>query len=145
MPTANAQNDQLAAWLSRVFGPISTIHQVEGGLLDALGGQEPDVAKLKVVCPQLNDGKSAVQAQLPSPDPKLTAEVQQAVDNFETAAMENCDAVVGWRPDPNKNAGENEADRENLVNELWGSLGAAEKHLVSADTVLAGLTAKSQP
>lgn len=142
MPAADAQNDQLAQWLSKAFVPVSTIHQAEGVVIPASNADPVDTAKLKQGCQQLNDAKIAFQGVLPSPDPKLTAEVQQAVDNFETAATENCDAVIAWKPDPNKTRNQNDEDLYNLVSEFQGSLQAGEQHLASADTILAGIAAK---
>lgn len=131
IPAANAQNDQLATWLSNASAPVSTIHQAESTVLDVVLAKPRDLTKLEPVCPQLNDAKSALSHQLPSPDPALTAEIQQAVDSFEDAAQSCKDAVA--------DSGE---QQDTDVKALLSYLKVAEQHLSSADTIIAAIVAK---
>jgi hypothetical protein len=130
-PAASADVNQIADWLTKAYLPVTTIHQTEGTVLGAVFAKPPAIDKLQPACKQLDDAKTALQAQLPSPDPKLTVEVQQAVDDFESAA-DACNSAVKSRGDSQK------SDLKNLIS----NLSAGEQHLSSADTILGGITAK---
>jgi hypothetical protein len=131
MPTATAENDALAGWLSKAAVPVSTIHEVEGEVINIVFAKPRDLTKLEPVCPRLNDAKSALQSQLPSPDPALTAEIQQAVDNFEDAAQ-SCSSAVA------DNSEKQVSDAKSLLSYLR----KAEQHLASADNIVAAIAAK---
>ncbi|HEY7054200.1 MAG TPA: hypothetical protein VH496_19005 [Mycobacterium sp.] len=131
MPVANAQVDQIAGWLTKAYGPVSNIHQTEGTVLAAVFAKPPAIDKLEPACGQLKDAKTALQGQLPSPDPKLTAEVQQAVDDFESAA-DSCSSAVKGRGSTQKSD----------LKDVMSYLQAGEQHLASADTILAGIAKK---
>ena len=126
MPTAAAQGDPLADWLTATFEPVQAIHGAEGAIMKA-----QDATAMKVACGKLDDARKSLQKQLPSPDSALNLEVQQAIDKFETAA-ESCTKVA-------ETEGKEQKDNEA---QMFTNLDAGERHLVSADIVLAGLATK---
>src|ERR671936_793366 len=66
------------------------------------------------------------RAVVPTPNPQLTVEVQQAIDNFDSAS-EACTEYFGDGDDAK-------------LNSFWSLSRDAEQHLSSADTVLVGLS-----
>jgi hypothetical protein len=130
MPTAAAENDQLAGWLTRTFEPVQAIHGAEGAVSDALDGGL-DATKMQAACGKLDDARKSLQAQMPSPDSALNLEVQQAIDKFESA-VESCTKALETK---------GKEQESNLV-KMFMNLDVGEQHLVSADIVLAGLAAK---
>jgi hypothetical protein len=124
---ANAANP-LADWLTRASEPMSNIHRAEDDALTALRSNKPiDFDKLKAACTQLGDADRALQNVMPTPDPNLTAEVQQAVDNFETAA-DVCPKI--------------KAKKDDNQQEFMTSLYDAEQHLAKADAILVKLSSQ---
>ena len=127
-PHANAA-DPLADWLTRAGEPISNIHRAEDEAMSTLRSNKPiDFDKLKAACTQLGDADRALQNVMPTPDPNLTAEVQQAVDSFETAA-EVCPKI--------------KAKKDVNQQEFMKSLFEAEQHLAKADGILVKLSSQS--
>lgn len=123
---ATSQTD-LADWLSRSAVHIEAIHKAESDAYNVIAAPgRIDDDKLKASCDQLHDANEALRTVMPSPNPQLTVEVQQAIDNFDTAS-ESCNAYFG------------EGDAAKL-NEFWSRSRDAEQHLSSADTVLVALT-----
>jgi hypothetical protein len=126
-PHANAA-DALADWLTRASEPISNIHRAEDEAMSTLRSNKPiDFDKLKAACIQLGDADRALQTVMPTPDPNLTAEVQQAVDSFETAA-EVCPKI--------------KAKKDDNQQEFMKSLFEAEQHLAKADGILVKLSSQ---
>jgi hypothetical protein len=126
-PLATAA-DPLADWLTRASDPISNIHRAEDQAMTALRSNKPlDLEKLKGACTQLSDANGALQKVMPTPDPNLTAEVQQAVDNFETAA-DVCPKI--------------KAKKDDNQQEFMKSLYDAEQHLAKADAILVKLSSR---
>jgi hypothetical protein len=122
---ATSQTD-LADWLSKAAVHIEAIHKAESDAYSIIAKRgRIDDDKLKTSCGQLHDANEALRTVMPSPNPQLTVEVQQAVDNFDTAS-ESCSAYFG------------EGDAAKL-NEFWSHSQDAEQHLSSADTVLVAL------
>ena len=140
MPTASAQ-PELAGWLSKAIVPVSKIHTLESDALAAIVADPIDVAKLETACTGLNDARRTSQGQMPTPDEQLTVEIQQAIDNFETAAQD-CGHVVAFRPDPNKSDEANNFDLNYMLGEFQYDLTEAEQHLVRADAIIGELSAK---
>jgi hypothetical protein len=126
-PLANAASP-LADWLTKASQPISNIHRAEDEAMTALRSNKPlDLEKLKNACTQLGDANGALQKVMPTPDPNLTAEVQQAVDNFETAA-DVCPKI--------------KAKKDDNQQEFMSSLYDAEQHLAKADAILVKLSSQ---
>jgi hypothetical protein len=124
-PTASAQTP-LADWLSRSAAPVEGIHRSENGafgILQAPGAINAD--QLRANCTGLHDANEALRNGMPTPDPKLTVEVQQAIDNFDTAAQSCLEAV----------AKHSIAELDDFVS----ALRTAERHLSRADTILVAL------
>jgi hypothetical protein len=118
--------DPLADWLTRASEPISNIHRAEDEALTVLRSNKPiDFDKLKTACAQLSDADRALQNVMPTPDPNLTAEVQQAVDGFETAA-DVCPNIKAKKDDNQK--------------EFMTALYESEQHLAKADAILVKLS-----
>jgi hypothetical protein len=141
MPTASAQ-PELAGWLSRAIVPVSAIHTLESDALAATVAGPIDVAKLETACTGLDDARRDLQGQMPTPDQQLTVEVQQAIDNFETAAQ-YCGDVVAFRPDPNQSDEDNNNFLNYIINERFlATLTEAEQHLDRADAKIRELSAK---
>lgn len=136
-PTAGAQNE-LAGWLSKAIVPVSDIHKAESDALAADLADPVDTVKLQAACTRLNDANHMLGAQMPPPDTKLNVEVQQAIDNFETAAQA-CTDVIAFRPDPKKS----EEDNDEALGELSGNFRVAlidaEQHLAAADAIVLSL------
>ena len=140
MPTASAQAE-LAGWLSKANVPVSEIHTLESDALAAIVADPIDVAKLETACTRLDDARRDLQGQMPTPDQKLTVEVQQAIDNFETAAQD-CEKVVAFRPDPNKSDEDNNNDLYNISGDFQYDLMTADQYLVRADAIIVDLSAR---
>ena len=124
--SATSQTD-LADWLSKAAPHVEAIHKTENdayGIIAARGQIDDD--KLKLSCDRLRDANEALREVMPSPNPGLTVEVQQAIDNFDSAT-ESCAEYFGT----------GDADK---LNEFWSLSRRAEQHLASADTVIVGLT-----
>lgn len=124
-PTASAQAP-IADWLSRADAHIEGIHTAENGAFAVI--QAPDAintGKLLENCTQLHDANEGLRNGMPTPDPKLTVEVQQAIDNFDSAAQSCVDA-----------AHFHSASR---LDDFVSLLAAAELHLSRADTILVAL------
>lgn len=140
MPTASA-HAELAGWLSKAIVPVSEIHRLESDALAAMAAKPIDVAKLETARTRLNDARLTLQGQMPSPDPQLTVEIQQAIDNFETAAQV-CRDIVAFRPNPNKSDKDNNEALEDIKGDFLDPLKAAEEHLGRADAIIVELSAK---
>lgn len=122
-PTARAQAP-LADWLSRAAVHVQDIHKAENAafaVIAAPGSIDGD--KLRADCTQLHDANEALRGVMPAPDPKLTVEVQQAIDNFDNA-LQSCSAAF---------------DTGNLSKDFVYYLETAEQHFASADTILVAL------
>lgn len=127
---ATSQTD-LADWLSKAAGHVEAIHKAENDAYSLIASRgHIDDDKLKVNCDQLRDATEALRDVMPSPNPTLTAEVQQAIDNFDSAS-ESCAEYFGVR----------DADK---LNEFWLRSRNGEQHLSSADSIVVSLT-KPQP
>jgi hypothetical protein len=87
-----------------------------------------DFNALKAPCDSLGSARIALQDLLPTPDQTLTVEVQQAVDDIETAA-EQCTAVIELRI----------TDRPKARHAIRSSLRDAAAHLAAADVILSKL------
>lgn len=124
-PTANAQIP-VADWLSRVAAPVEDIHKAENAAFAVIQvSGKIDGDKLLASCAQLRDANERLRNGMPSPDPKLTVEVQQAIDNFDSAAQACTDSVL--------------ARNVEKLADFVSFLGTAEQHLSSADTLLVAL------
>lgn len=134
VPTAQAATEaELAEWLSTAFTPISELHTVGSAALDAL--RTSDMTSLAPTCPRLATANRALGALVPTPEPALTVEIQQAVDDFDSASVA-CDAVLAWRPNPNRPDAANNAVSLDLRRAVVTPLIAAELHLSSADAAI---------
>ncbi len=123
---ATSQSD-LADWLSRAAVHIEAIHKAENDAYTVIATRgQIDDDKLKVSCDQLRAANEALRDVMPSPNPDLTAEVQQAIDNFESASQSCTEYFF-------------EAAADAKLNDFWSHTQDAEQHLSSADTVLVGL------
>jgi hypothetical protein len=100
---------------------------VVGALKQAAVTNTVDAPALLASCTQLRDANAALRGQMPTPDPKLTAEVQQAIDNFDTASPRGCYAFLNT---PNTQ----------IKDLIVGILYTADQHLSSADAVLFALS-----
>jgi hypothetical protein len=140
-PAASAHDAALAGWLTKAFDPIQQLHTAENALIPLLaldpnlGANDPqkpieDVNALKQPCDQLKATNETMQGLLPTPDPGLTTEFQQAVDSIDTA-VENCATAIRKKT----------RDREKVSDAVLGQLGGAEAHLASADIILGKLSA----
>ena len=98
IPTASAQAE-LADWLSKAIVPVSAIHTRESDALAVIVADPRDVVKLKTACTGLDDARRALQGQMPTPDERLTVEVQQAIDNFETLRRTESRCCFPARPE----------------------------------------------
>jgi len=124
---AGSQTD-LADWLSKAAVHIQAIHQAESDAYTVIAKPgHIDDDKLKASCDQLHDANEALREVMPTPNPQLTVEVQQAVDNFDSAS-ESCAAYFGSGADAK-------------LNEFWSLTRTAEQHLSSADAILVALNA----
>lgn len=124
-PRANAQVP-LADWLSRVAPHVEAIHKAENAafaLIQAPGAIDGD--KLQVNCTELRDANERMRDGMPTPDPKLTVEVQQAIDNFDSASQ-SCIESVATRSIAK-------------LDDFVSFLRTAERHFSSADTLLVAL------
>ncbi|WIM86388.1 hypothetical protein PT015_15915 [Candidatus Mycobacterium wuenschmannii] len=124
--TASSQTD-LADWLSRAAPHVEAIHKAESdayAVIAARGRIDDD--KLKQSCGRLHDANEALREVMPTPNPNLTAEVQQAIDNFDSAS-ESCTEYFN-------------TDDDAKLNDFWSHSRTAEQHLSSADSILVGLT-----
>ena len=124
-PTASAQAD-LPTWLSEAIVPVSDLHMAANEMLRTLasGGGAP----LTEACNKIGPPNAALQKLMPAPNPELTAEVQQAIDGFETLA-ENCPAVA-------------EKPTQENINDYLDGMKSTEQHLASADAVILSLYPK---
>ncbi|OBK33256.1 hypothetical protein A5658_13540 [Mycobacterium sp. 1245111.1] len=123
---ATSQTD-LADWLSKAAVPIEAIHKAENDAYAIIARPgHIDDAKLKTSCDQLHNANEALRNVMPTPNPQLTAEVQQAIDHFDSAT-ESCSEYFF------------EADSDAKLNDFWSHSRDAEQHLSSADTVLIAL------
>jgi hypothetical protein len=123
---ATSQTD-LADWLSKAAPHIEAIHKAESDAYSVIARPgRIDYDKLKTSCGQLHDANEALRSVMPTPNPQLTVEVQQAIDNFESAS-ESCTEYFG-------------AGDDAKLNSFWSLSRDAEQHLSSADTVLVGLS-----
>ncbi len=123
---AGTGQTDLADWLSRAAVHIEAIHKAESDAYTVIAKRGPiDDDKLKASCGQLHDANEALRGVMPTPNPQLTVEVQQAIDNFDTAS-ESCDTYFG-------------AGDDAKLNDFWSRSRDAEQHLSSADTVLGAL------
>jgi len=123
---ATSQTD-LADWLSRAALHIEAIHKAESEAYSVIARPgRIDDDKLKTSCGQLHDANEALRSVMPTPNPQLTVEVQQAIDNFDSAS-ESCAEYFGAGDDAN-------------LNNFWLLSRDAEQHLSSADTILVGLS-----
>ena len=124
-PAANAEAG-LADWLTKASVQLAEIHQAEGDALTVLQAEGSiDYAALQPVCTRLANANTAFKETLPTPDPKLTAEVQQAVDNFESAAQ-SCALAIS-------------AHDDDKVREFVLYMKRAERHLANADAIVVTL------
>ncbi len=123
---ATSQTD-LADWLSRAActSRRSTKPRASRTAVIAKPGRIDD-DKLKASCGQLHDANEALRSVMPTPNPQLTVEVQQAIDNFDSAS-ESCAEYFG-------------AGDDAKLNGFWLLSRDAEQHLSSADTILVGLS-----
>jgi hypothetical protein len=116
----------LADWLSKAAVHIEAIHKAESDAYAVIAKPgHIDDDKLKVTCDQLHDANEALREVMPTPNPQLTVEVQQAVDNFDSAS-ESCATYFGVGDDAK-------------LNDFWALSRTAEQHLSSADTILVAL------
>jgi hypothetical protein len=123
---ATSQTD-MADWLSRAAVHIEAIHKAENEAYAVIAKPgRIDDDKLKTSCGQLHDANEALRDVMPTPNPQLTAEVQQAIDNFDSAS-ESCNEYFGVGDDAK-------------LNSFWSLSRDAEQHLSSADTILVGLS-----
>jgi hypothetical protein len=138
-PASRADDAALAAWLTKVFDPIQQVHLAEDALTPILAPvyvdeqQEheaplEDVNVLKAPCDQLSAANVALQEMMSTPDPALSVEFHQAVDNVDTAAK-NCAQVIAKKI----------TDREDARDYVQSPLYDAESHLAGADAILAKL------
>ena len=86
---------------------------------------EIDGAKLQADCTQLHNANEALRSVMPTPDPNLTVEVQQAIDNFDNA-LHSCSEAL---------------DTGNLSKDFVRFLATAEQHFSRGDTILVALAA----
>ncbi len=122
-PTARAQAP-LADWLTRADPHVQDIHKAENAVfavIEAPGSIDGD--KLRASCAALHGANEALRGVMPAPDPKLTVEVQQAIDNFDSA-LQSCNEAF---------------DTGRLSKEFVFYLESAEQHFSGADTILVGL------
>ncbi|OBH07187.1 hypothetical protein A5696_02310 [Mycobacterium sp. E2699] len=126
-PTANAQVP-LADWLSRSAVPVEGIHRAENDAFGVLQAEGPiDADQLQADCTGLHDANEGLRNGMPTPDPRLTVEVQQAIDNFDTAAQSCIEAVA--------------THSMTKLDDFVSALKTAERHLSRADTILVALAA----
>lgn len=138
-PSSNADAAALADWLGAFYPPIIEVHGVEHALMPILARQSQDKgpltpADLDVVaaqCKTLTGSFNGLQRALPTPDRDLTVEIQQAVDDIETAADE-CTRLTE----------QGESDRAVLRGAVLWPLWDAETYLASADLILTKLNAE---
>lgn len=124
-PAANAQVP-LADWISHVAPHVEDIHKAENAafaIIQAPGAIDGD--KLRANCTQLHDANEGLRNGMPTPDPKLTVEVQQAIDNFDSASQ-SCLESVAMRSMVK-------------LDDFVSFLRTAEQHFSSADTILVAL------
>jgi hypothetical protein len=142
-PVAWGDDAAVAAWLTTAFPKITAIHVAENQVMAALAPayppateDEPDPPELPLTdfnaleapCDSLGSARIALQDLLPTPDQALTVEVQQAVDDIETAA-EQCTTVIDERI----------TDRSKARQAIQFSLRDAAAHLAEADVILTKL------
>jgi hypothetical protein len=124
-PAANAEVP-LADWVSHVAPHVADIHKAENAafaIIQAPGVIDGD--KLQSNCTQLRDANERLRDGMPTPDPKLTVEVQQAIDNFDSASQ-SCIESVATR-------------KMAKLDDFVSFLRTAEQHFSSADTILVAL------
>ena len=122
---ATSQTD-LADWLSKAAGHVEAIHKAENDAYSIMASRgQIDDDRLKVNCDQLRGATEGLRDVMPSPNPALTAEVQQAIDNFDSAS-ESCAEYFGV----------GDADK---LNEFWTRSRSGEQHLSSADSIVVSL------
>ncbi|WP_156747733.1 hypothetical protein [Mycobacterium sp. E3198] len=125
VPIASAQV-AVADWLSRVAAPIGDIHKAENAAFAVIEAPSTiDADKLLASCRQLRDSNERLRNGMPTPDPKLTVEVQQAIDNFESAAQSCIESVL--------------IHSVPKLTDFVSFLATAEQHLSRADTILVTL------
>ena len=129
----------LAEWLSKSVGPIGDVHEAESILFAALYEEKIDFAAIDDGCLRLGEANGLLPTLVPTPDSMLTAEVQQAIDDFDTASN-TCNDFFVVRRDPGET---DEAFLESLYHDLVRGLYRAEQHLANADGIVAELAAKS--
>jgi hypothetical protein len=123
-PAASAEVD-LPTWLSEAIVPVSDLHNAANEVLrTARSGGTP----LTEACQKIGTPNAALQKLMPAPNPELTAEVQQAIDGFDTLA-ENCPVVAKKPSDEN-------------IKSLLDDMKSTEQHLSSADAVILSLYPK---
>jgi spermidine/putrescine-binding protein len=124
-PPASAEVD-LPAWLSEAIVPVSDLHTAANEVFRTArnGGGTP----LTEACKKIGAPNAALQKLMPAPNPELTAEVQQAIDGFDTLA-ENCPIVAKKPSDEN-------------IKAFLGDMKSTEQHLSSADAVILSLYPK---
>jgi hypothetical protein len=124
-PQANAAGG-LADWLTKASVQVTEIHKAETDAVAAIKVEDQiDFTGLEAACRRLETANTALAKTLPTPDPPLTAEVQQAVDNFESATQ-SCSQAVRTKDTA-------------TVNQFGKYLTAAERHLVKADAIIVKL------
>ncbi|HZQ33349.1 MAG TPA: hypothetical protein VFB19_16665 [Mycobacterium sp.] len=126
VPAADAAD--LAGWLSQATSHVSDIHLAESDALAAILAKPFDGNKLQGACTRLGDANTALEQQMPAPDNKLNVEVQQALDNFESAAQYCPQLVASYSKDN--------------VDQFESYLKLAEQHFGRADTILDSLSQK---
>lgn len=81
-PTATI--NAMPAFGARVAPLLSALQGDMQGITSA--ANRMDISGLRAVCRSLDTDTSRMRAALPSPDPELTAELNLALDDFETSA-----------------------------------------------------------
>jgi hypothetical protein len=122
----SAAEADLPTWLTQAIVPVSDIHKAEFDVIRGPTAGGPP--KLAEACKELGTANAGLQKLMPTPNPELSAEVQQAIDGFETA-VEFCPTAV------------KELNPDNFE-ALWNDLTAAEQHLASADAIIVSLYPK---
>ena len=126
---ASGQTD-LADWLSKAAVHVQAIHKAQTDAYTSIATRgHIDDNKLKTSCDQLRAANEGLRDVMPSPNHALTVEVQQAIDNFESASESCTDYFFG-------------AENADKLNEFWSHMQDAQQHLSSADTILVTLTPK---
>lgn len=138
-PAAAVTPAALAEWLARTRGPIDEMHSAESDVFEAIHTRTGGVAGVLQACAALTEAHGRLPAVVPTPDPVLTAEMQQAIDDFETAT-EICNA---FDVDEENHVEGDIGPYTSLAGDLTRALLKAEQHLVKADVIVAELAAKA--